>query len=49
MKLRTALLAVCTALMVWIASSWPAYSATRHVVLLFGERPELPNQPQSPF
>jgi signal transduction histidine kinase len=42
MKLRTALLAVCTGLMVWIASVLPSYSATRHVVLLFGERPELP-------
>jgi signal transduction histidine kinase len=42
MKLRTALLAVCTGLMVWIASALPSYSATRHVVLLFGERPELP-------
>jgi signal transduction histidine kinase len=42
MKLRTALVAVCTALMVWIASVCPASSATRRVVLLFGERPELP-------
>jgi len=42
MKLRTALLALCTGLMVFIASAWPAYSATRRVVLLFGERPELP-------
>jgi hypothetical protein len=42
MKLRTALLAVCTALVVFIAGALPAYSATRRVVLLFGERPELP-------
>ena len=42
MKLGTALLVVCTALMVWIVTALPAYSATRHVVLLFGERPELP-------
>ena len=42
MKLRTALLAMCTGLMVWIASALPASSATRRVVLLFGERPELP-------
>jgi signal transduction histidine kinase len=42
MKLRTALLAICTALMLWIASALPASSATRRVVLLFGERPELP-------
>src|SRR6516162_2596152 len=42
MKLRTALLAVCTALMVFIVSAGPASAATRHVVLLFGERPELP-------
>ncbi|MFZ2081877.1 MAG: hypothetical protein WAV38_35545, partial [Xanthobacteraceae bacterium] len=42
MKLRTALLAVCTGLTVWIASALPASSATRRVVLLFDERPELP-------
>jgi signal transduction histidine kinase len=42
MKLRTALLAVCMALMVWVASALPAHSATRRVVLLFGERPDLP-------
>jgi signal transduction histidine kinase len=42
MKLRTALLAICMGLMPWIASALPAYSATRHVVLLYGERPELP-------
>ena len=42
MRLRTALLVICTGLMVWIASALPAYSATRRVVLLFGERPELP-------
>jgi signal transduction histidine kinase len=42
MKLRTALLAVCTGLIVFIASALPASSATRRVVLLFDERPELP-------
>jgi hypothetical protein len=42
MKLRTALLAVCTALIVFIASAMPAHSATRRIVLLFGERLELP-------
>jgi signal transduction histidine kinase len=42
MKLRTALLAVCTALMVFIASALSASAATRRVVLLFGERPQLP-------
>ena len=42
MKLRTALLAVCVGLMIFIASAWPASAATRRVVLLFGERPELP-------
>src|SRR5215468_12174748 len=42
MKLRTALLAVCMGLMLWIASALSAYSATRRVVLLFGERPDLP-------
>ena len=42
MKLRTALLALCTGLTVWIASALPTSSATRRVVLLFDERPELP-------
>jgi hypothetical protein len=42
MKLRTALLPICMGLMLWIASALPAYSETRRVVLLFGERPELP-------
>ena len=42
MKLRTALLAVCMGLTAWMASALPASSATRRVVLLFDERPELP-------
>jgi signal transduction histidine kinase len=42
MKLRTALFAICMALMLWIASALAAHSATRRVVLLFGQRPELP-------
>ena len=42
MQLRTALLAICAGLMLWIASALPTYSATRRVVLLFGERPDLP-------
>ena len=42
MKLRTALLAICTGLTVWVGSALPAYSATRRIVLLFDERPELP-------
>jgi len=42
MKPRTALLAVCTGFMLWIASALPASAATRRVVLLFDERPELP-------
>jgi hypothetical protein len=42
MQLRTVLLAICAGLMLWIASALPTYSATRRVVLLFGERPELP-------
>ena len=40
--MRTALLALCTGLAVWIASALPASSATRRIVLLFDERPELP-------
>src|SRR6516164_7934459 len=43
MKLRTAWLVVCTLLVVSIASAWPASAATRRVVLLFAERPELPD------
>jgi len=42
MGLRTALLALCTGATVWIASALPVSSATRRVVLLFDERPELP-------
>ena len=42
MKLRIALLAICMGLMLWIPSAFPAYSETRRIVLLFGERPELP-------
>src|SRR5215469_6291758 len=42
MKARIAFRAICTGLMVFIASAWPASAATRRVVLLFGERPELP-------
>jgi signal transduction histidine kinase len=40
--MRTALLALCTGLAVWIASALPASSATRRIVMLFDERPELP-------
>jgi signal transduction histidine kinase len=42
MKLHTAWLAACVGLIVFIASVLPASAATRRVVLLFGERPELP-------
>jgi signal transduction histidine kinase len=42
MKLHSALLAICMALMLWVASALAAHSATRRVVLLFGERLELP-------
>ncbi len=30
------------ALALWAASAWPALGATRHIVMLFDERPELP-------
>jgi signal transduction histidine kinase len=33
---------LCAALIVWAGSAAPVSSATRHVVLLFDERPELP-------
>jgi len=46
MKLRTALLAICTGLTVWVGSALPASCATRRVVLLFDERPELPGLAQ---
>jgi signal transduction histidine kinase len=42
MKARTACLAACVALMAFIATALQASAATRRVVLLFGERPELP-------
>ena len=42
MKLCTVLVALCTGLMVFIAAASPACAETRRVVLLFGERPELP-------
>src|SRR5262249_11749490 len=46
MKLRTALLAICTGWRVWVGSALPASCATRRVVLLFDERPELPGLAQ---
>lgn len=42
MRLRPVLQVICTCLVVWVAGALPASSATRHVVLLFDERPELP-------
>jgi len=42
MRFCTALFAACAGLIVSIAGSLPASAATRHVVLLFGERVELP-------
>jgi hypothetical protein len=42
MRLCTALQVLCTGLMVWIGCVLPASSATRHVVLLFDERLDLP-------
>jgi hypothetical protein len=42
MKTRTAWLAACVASMAFITIALPASAATRRVVLLFGERPELP-------
>ena len=42
MKLFTILRSVWIALAVWIVAPVSAYSATRHVVILFDERPELP-------
>ena len=42
MGLRGALPVVCTTLLMWMLSAAVASSATRRVVLLFDERPELP-------
>lgn len=42
MRLRPAFLSVSAALMLWIAGTLTAAAATRHVVMLFDERPELP-------
>src|SRR6185295_9529565 len=42
MRLRNALRVLCTGLVVWTISALPVSSATRHVVLLFDERLELP-------
>jgi len=42
MKLRAALLIACTSLAMSIAGCLPVLAATRHVVLLFDERVELP-------
>jgi hypothetical protein len=42
MKLWTFLLALCVGVTAAIATVSPASSATRRVVLLFDERPELP-------
>jgi hypothetical protein len=42
MSYCTALRLVCVALAVWIGGVLPASSATRHVVMLFDERVELP-------
>ena len=42
MRLRGALQVVCTTLLIWMSSVSVASSATRRVVLLFDERPELP-------
>jgi len=45
-KLRSALQVLCTTLLIWISSISVASSATRRVVLLFDERPELPGLAQ---
>jgi signal transduction histidine kinase len=42
MRLSTALQILCIGLIVWSASALPASSTTRHVVLLFDERVDLP-------
>ena len=42
MGLCAALRNICVGLIIWIVGAAPAWCATRHVVLLFDERPELP-------
>jgi hypothetical protein len=46
MRFRSALQVACAALLVWICVVSSASSATRRVVLLFDERPELPGLAQ---
>jgi signal transduction histidine kinase len=41
-RIRRAFVVACAGLVIWIAGLLPAAAATRHVVLLFDERPELP-------
>src|SRR3954447_10033269 len=42
MRFRNAFQVTCTVVLVWISLAWSASGATRRVVLLFDERPELP-------
>ena len=42
MRRCTALVVMCIALIFWTASALPVSSATRHVIMLFDERRELP-------
>ena len=42
MRLCAALQVLCSGLVIWVAGALPASSTTRHVVLLFDERIELP-------
>ena len=44
MRRCTALVVMCIALIFWMASALPVSSATRHVVMLFDERRELPER-----
>ena len=44
MRRCTALVVMCIALIFWMASALPVSSATRHVVMLFDERRELPDR-----
>src|SRR4051812_35723758 len=42
MRLATAAQVLCTCLIVWTADATPAASATRNIVLFFGERLDMP-------
>jgi hypothetical protein len=45
---KSALLVICSALVLWVAWAVPAAADTKRVVLLFDEAPGCPWQPSKP-